>query len=646
VKSKFGMKCIAVVAPLAMLLTATVCLAAAARTVDAGSKWEVAETTTLSTLTIGEGATVTAQEGRALTMTVDGAETPIKAGSYKGKIILTVAKPANITVDSHNAKTKAVFRAAVVVNNGTLVSDESVSAAAVGGTVTNTSADNVKITSVGPYFGGFILKGDTNYTIRKPVINLTGHGRNDFIGYGAAIRAGDNTKVTIDDAKIHNKGSVRTSIWVGDNANVTVNNADIEVEDGSLPSDYDWKWTDGGNGKGHDFMMEVPWMLGLIGKNRATLAVGHGTVTYNNSHIKAEAWGAMSTDAVEQVLITLNKCHVETVKSGYGAYADGDSMVHSSGTTFDVADYALIMSGGSGVFTDGSVVNSRRFAVMAHGGSSGKLTIEKGSVFNTDEAVLQLKSSSPDIVIDNSKLVSKKGIILEMFPNDDPNKMMPSGGDMGSAAGGPGGAGGTMPGGAGTSDAGGPGTGGTAAGPGGATGGPGGTGGAMPGGTAGGPGGMSGKYAVSNGTNDEFTTIKNSTLKGDFINALTNQSAMNVSLENSTVTGAITTATYEHAVGKNGEKLVMQDSSALYYLIGEVNETPAPTTTAHGATVKLDGKSKWFVSKTSYLTGLTVAEGATVAAPQGGKLTMTVDGVEAPISAGSYKGKIVLSLAN
>ena len=54
---------------------------------------------------------------------------------------------------------------------------------------------------------------------------------------------------------------------------------------------------------------------------------------------------------------------------------------------------------------------------MAHGGSHGTLTIDKGSVFNTDEAVIQLKSSSPDILIDDARLNSKEGIILEMFPN-------------------------------------------------------------------------------------------------------------------------------------------------------------------------------------------------------------------------------------
>ena len=49
-KSKFSMRFVAVVAPVALLLSSAAYMAAAAaaaRTVDAGTKWEVAETTTL-----------------------------------------------------------------------------------------------------------------------------------------------------------------------------------------------------------------------------------------------------------------------------------------------------------------------------------------------------------------------------------------------------------------------------------------------------------------------------------------------------------------------------------------------------------------------------------------------------------------------
>jgi hypothetical protein len=274
-----------------------------------------------------------------------------------------------------------------------------------------------------------------------------------------------------------------------------------------------------------------------------------------------------------------------------------------------VADYGLILAGGTGVFTDGSVVNSRRIGVMAHSGAGGSLTIEKGSVFNTAKAVIQLKSSTPNILIDNATLNSKTGIILEMMPNDDPDMAMMAAMMAKSAKKAP------KPG----------------AGPG-----PGSGAEAMP---------KPGKYNPTNGTNDEFTTLKDATLKGDFVNTATARSAMNIAFKNSTLTGAITTATAVHALGRNGEKLVMQDSTDLYYLIGDQTETYAATNDAHGATASLDEHSTWTVDKTSYLTGLTVAPGAKISAPQGSKLTMMVNGVVKPIAAGAYKGKVVLKVS-
>jgi hypothetical protein len=118
-----------------------------------------------------------------------------------------------------------------------------------------------------------------------------------------------------------------------------------------------------------------------------------------------------------------------------------------------------------------------------------------------------------------------------------------------------------------------------------------------------------------------------------------------VSFEKANITGAITTATAVHAVGKNGEKLVMQDKPDLYYLVGEIIETYAETNDKYGVKVSLDGGSTWVVSKTSYLTGLTIANGANIKAPEGFKVSMRVDGAEKEIKAGDYKGKIKLTVS-
>lgn len=603
-KNKFGKTCVAAMAQATLLLLSATSIAAAdsaKRTVTADTQWEVDQSTLLSQLTIAPGASVIAPQGRSLTMTVNGVETAIAPGTYKGNIVLTPAKDLQIHFSEQGMTTDFKFRQGIYINNGEYVQDQSVPAAVVGGTVTNTAASNIKIASEAERFNGIIIAGNSSYEISRPTITLKGNGKNDFSGVGAAVRAGGTSKVTINNAKISNTGAVRTAIWVGDNSEVTVNNSEIEVHDGVLPKNYGWSFVKGPDGSG-TAMMEVPWMLGLKGNNRATLVTSSGTARYNNSTIKAQAWGALSTDAIKDAKIYLTKSHVITVDSGYGAFADGNSLVYSSGSTFDVADYAVVMGGGKVVLTDGTVVNSRRVGIMAHGGHRGSVTINKGSVINAEKAVIQYKSSSPDILVDGATLNSKSGVILQMMVNDDPN-------GMGAGAPGP-----------------------TASVP----------NGAPPPAASATP---MGAGAANDDNQDLAGRFTNVTLKGDFYNTLTSKSAMNLTFENATVTGAICTATAVHALGKNGEKLVMQDDPVLYYLIGEQTQTCALTNDAHGVSAAFDARSSWVVAKTSYLTGLTIAPGAKISAPKGSTLQMTVNGVATPITAGKYQGKIALTIS-
>ena len=55
-----------------------------------------------------------------------------------------------------------------------------------------------------------------------------------------------------------------------------------------------------------------------------------------------------------------------------------------------------------------------------------------------------------------------------------------------------------------------------------------------------------------------------------------------------------------------------------YYLIGEVKNTYCTTKDKYGLTVSVEDGSTWIVDKTSYVTGLIIADGASVKAPDGG----------------------------
>jgi hypothetical protein len=575
---------------------------------DPGANWVVTETTSLSGLSV-VGGTIKPADGYSLTMTVDGVETAIKPGVYKGKIVLTLTRIAVKKDATHNSQFN--LRTAIFLENGKYVADKSVAAAVKGGTVDDTSVKDVRISSVGEEFNGIIATGDTraSYTISNPVINLTGNGADDFAGIGAAIMVDGNADVTLSKASITTNGCARSAIFVGGTGSLHVSDANIEVGSPALPEGYKDVFTEGGK-----YFFRVPFMLGLSGTCRATNIVDKvKNVDYTNSHVKTQGWGAMSIDGGDKTNLTMTKCTIETIESGYGAYAIGGSIDKFSGCTFNVADMALIGTGGSGVFTDGTVVNSRRFGVMYHG--SGDLTIDKGSVFNTKSTAIQLKSPSHNIIVDNAQLNTENGIIIQMMPNDDPNGRA-SHSSGAPAAGGRGGDSGGAP------------------------------GGAPAGGESGnaprpeGPTGTAVPIVVSPDVN---ATIKNVNLKGDIINGNTASCPLNLTFEKATITGAITTAIVTLAMGPNGEEITMK-TPQLYKLIGEVKNTYCATSEKYGLAVTLDANSSWVVDKTSFLTSLTIAKDGSISAPRGYKVTMTVDGAGKEIKAGAYSGKIVLTV--
>ena len=137
--------------------------------------------------------------------------------------------------------------------------------------------------------------------------------------------------------------------------------------------------------------------------------------------------------------------------------------------------------------------------------------------------------------------------------------------------------------------------------------------------------------------NEVEANFSNCTIIGDFLNAQAEDHEMVLNFQNCTVTGAITTGTTTHAKG--------EPSAEQWWLIGDVESTYAPVAKNKGTTASFDADSRWIVDKTCYLSGLTLAEGAKVDAPAGKTLTMTVDGADTTISAGTFTGKIVLTVA-
>ncbi|WP_157971433.1 hypothetical protein [Dyella sp. C9] len=543
--------------------------------VSAGKTQTIAQTTTLARLTLGDKAALVAPVGHSLSLTVDGVGMPMLPGTYRGHVVLSVTE--DIPVAFGDRKDPYLYRAAVYIDGGAKVPARSVSAmTGKESRITDTQADHVSIDSREENVNGIIVAGDSRYTINQPTIQMTGNGGNDFAGYGAAIMTTGKAKVTVNKARITTQGAVRTAFFIGGDSTLTVNDSFVEVKNGQLPPDYKFSIRPGE-------MREVPYGLGITGNVRATNLMDHGTVYYNHDHIRAQGWGALSSDGDGPTYMYATDTLIETIDSGYGAYANGHAHDHFSHCTFKVVDVGLIIGGpGSGTFTDGSVVNSGRYGVMMHQGTGGgTLTIEKGSVFNTGSTLIEVKGRGTHIVVDDASLHPGNGVILQGMDNDDPIMV-----EMAKHPG------------------------------------------ALPGPPAGTP-------TFSGDIVADFHRVH---LHGDLLNGMTDVGDMIITLQDATVEGAISTSTTSPCSGKPPTRETLHD-------IGCVANALGSNTGPHGARLSLDGTSRWVVDKTSYLNELTLAPGAVVSGAQGQPLTLLVNGVKTPLKPGSYKGKLVIKLS-
>jgi hypothetical protein len=664
------------------------CLSAPAVQLNDGDVWVVEETTRLSKLTLAEGARITVPEGYGLTLTVNGVETgsvlvdtppdgppippqgitEIAPGTYQGCVVLTVAEENIVEfapMGPSGAPVEIVtfpFRQALYLDEDGVVKEKSVLAAVAGKKRSRDSMKNVLIRSQGENFNG-IFAADGTHTIKNTIIDFSGNGRSDFVGNGtAAMSTGEHTTLVLNRVRIVNRGVVRTAAVADRGSNLVVKNSYLQTYNGVLPEDYvptvDMVQ-----------MRSVPWMLGLSGNNRATNLLGtHTKATYINSYIGSEGWGVLSTDACTTPQLTaINSTIANIGEDGYGSYGIGDAIERFLGCTLNVATYATICRDTFVNYADSdpevvaqlntdlelgltarelkrikkrpTIVNSKRFGVMWHGG--GTVDISGGTIFNTGETTFLDKGQAIDLTVDGSegaRLNPGNGVILQVMDDDDPGPVVPDmtntgvytepAGDVGIQAG-------------------------------------------------------HNIFDLNYGPNrqgeigctDARATFANIELDGDFYNAMRGDFPgpfgppsprnMAITLVNADITGLISASTATHGpdhliieypVGVCYDKgepyaCINEGHEEDYRYLGVVTNTPGPVINNHGhrvgnngVIVSLDANSSWTLTGTCYLTRLTVEEGSVVAGRDGAEVSMTLDGVQTPIEPGTYSGAIVLAI--
>ena len=591
-------------------------------TVASGETVTISATTRVAAVTIASGGTLTAPSGYSLTMTVNGVETGQKlaetsgadtafvAGSWRGDIVLTVTEAVDVTWQSLTYP----FRQAIYVADGSVAADESVFAAVVGGRLSSTSADGVRISSTGECFDG-VYVSDSSYTLTRPTINLSGNGRCDFVGYGAAVVAdGTSTALVVDSASISNHGAVRLGAVVTNGATALIKNSSIQVRNGVLPSDYVPTVN-------LATMESAPWMLAIDGNVRATNLLGNNSIAaYVNSSITSESWGVLSTDAGSDcTLVAVNSVVTNSGSNGYGTYVIGDAVEYLLGTQFDVGTYATIFTGGTATYADSdsatvaalnkslslgltaedlrslkprsTVVNSRRFGFMWH--DQGTLTIEGGTQINSPHATFLNKGQQIDVTVDGSKgarLNPRDGILLQVMDNDDPGPVMVDGVLENAGVY-------TQPTGEPTKD--------------------------------------STFDVYESHDTDAICAFTEINLRGNFYNGMRGDLNMVLNFSSSRVEGLITSTLAEH--------LVDTIDSSNWWELGNITNTPQAAIN-NGVIVSLADGSQWTVTGTSYLTSLTLDATSSVSAAGFGKsVSMTVDGTTTAIKPGNtYTGAIIV----
>lgn len=391
--------------------------------------WVVEESQTFTSLTIQEGASLAAPEGKYLTLTVNGVTHTIAPGIYEGDVFISVCDNFTRSSLRFGEETVSNYHAAIIVNDGRVVENSSVLAAIQGGKFDDRKAEGVCIESREWDFNGFYLTGDTKYEISDAKLNMVGDGTDDFVGMGAAIATAGNTELTINNTEIHTEGIGRGTLFLGGNSKVTMNDCSFHAT-AEYPTPEEIK-----AGMEMGRMMDPPWSIGLRGNVRTLNLAENGVLTLNRCHCTSNRWGVLSIDGARLNRMFVNDSLIEiTGENGYGFFCIADDIMFDydsidepgclnivDHSTFNVAYTGALMSLGNGCaeFKNGSVVNSKRFGVFCHRHNGGWLKINSGSEFHTDSSCMVVKGSNLNIELNNAVMKAKNGTILQLMDNDD-----------------------------------------------------------------------------------------------------------------------------------------------------------------------------------------------------------------------------------
>ena len=125
-------------------------------------------------------------------------------------------------------------------------------------------------------------------------------------------------------------------------------------------------------------MSQPPKGLGVYGNNRLNNLVHDADEYFENVTFISRNWGALGVDAVTDGTLTCVDCDIIVTESGYGAYSIGPCVDTFTGCRFDITGGVIAFAAveGTVILNGGTIANSDRYGIVTHQAMGATSTIK------------------------------------------------------------------------------------------------------------------------------------------------------------------------------------------------------------------------------------------------------------------------------
>jgi len=306
---------------------------------------------------------------------------------------------------------------AVYIDDGAYAADKSNTSAVSKGEIKDSYAFNVQIAAKEDSVGGVYVRGaKSQFTLTGANIELTGTV-GGLGGPGSGAISDDHGTLIIRNANIVTNGEGKSATAAENYSTLIVNNSTLITHGVPFTPDI----TDTGQKK----------QLEIDGNARAHVTMSNSESYFNNSTIIADGWGALSTDASGgYVYVEANHCDIQTIRSGYGTYADHYCIVSLNNSRVTTAAHTAVVDKNGKVYLNNVDATAGKYCALIHNSGMPVTVVGtfevKGGRIETAEAAVLVKSTNTDILFDGTKLVSQKGILIQSQLASDDSLPLPT----------------------------------------------------------------------------------------------------------------------------------------------------------------------------------------------------------------------------